>query len=59
MGCYFFTSFGYAKKYRLYSNRNAADMKNVYCLAFHPLGLACLNINIITTKITAKYLGAS
>ena len=21
------------------------DMKNVYCLAFHPLVLACLNIN--------------
>ena len=54
----FFYFFWLRQKYRLYSNRNAADMKNVYCLAFHPLGLACLNINIIATKITAKYLGA-
>ena len=33
------------QKYRLCSNRNATDKKNVYCLAFHPLVLACLNIN--------------
>ena len=41
----FFYLFWLRQKYRLYSNRNVTDMKNVYCLAFHPLVLAYLNIN--------------
>ena len=44
-GMLFFYLFWLSQKYRLYSNRNATDMKNVYFLTFHPLVLACLNIN--------------
>ena len=52
----FFYFFWLRQKYRLHSNRNATDVKNVYCLAFHPLVLACLNI--INNQDYCKILGS-